>query len=228
MDWLDKALLMELYGNSRISFQDLATKFHLTFNAIKYRVKKLEEIGVIQEYTVELSLEMLGLEPLSIGITTDDTEDMKALIDEIGNHRLVRQAIRVGNKYYGASAYATGTKEFFELKQFLESLNGVTNVEIHPVVSIIPDAPPLSKGKSRGQKVTFTKNQLHVLWCLTEDVRMSVGEIAKRVNLTPRRVSKILQDLQEGGGVHFTARINMLALGDVALSLIIHYNEKET
>ena len=60
VDWLDKAIVMELYGNARVPLQDLARKYDRSFNAIKKRVKNLEAVGAIQEYTVELSLNMLG------------------------------------------------------------------------------------------------------------------------------------------------------------------------
>jgi Lrp/AsnC family leucine-responsive transcriptional regulator len=228
VDWLDKALLWQLFGNARISYQALARKFNLSFNAIKNRVKKLEADGVIQEYTVELSLAMLGLEPLDVSVTTDGSEKIKELIDQIGNHRLVRMAYRLQNQKYAAFAFVAGTTDFFELKGFLESLNSVTDVGLHPILAIAPDAPPHSKARTRGQKMVFTKNQLRVMKCLTENVRMPVSEIANQLDLSPRRVGKILRDLEEGGGVHFTIRINMYALGDVLLSLVIWYDDAKT
>ena len=68
VDWLDKAIVLELHGNARVSHQDLARKYDLSFNAIKKRVKTLEEVGAIQEYTVELSLNMLGADNLSLSL----------------------------------------------------------------------------------------------------------------------------------------------------------------
>jgi DNA-binding Lrp family transcriptional regulator len=228
VDWLDKALLWELFGNARISYQELARKFNLSFNAIKNRVKKLEADGVIQEYTVELSLAMLGLEPLHAVITTDGSEKIKELIEQIGNHRLVRLACRYQNRMYTAFAYAGGTSDFFKLKGFLESLDSVTGVDIAPTRAFTPDAPPHSKARSRGQKVTFTTNQLRILHCLTENVRMPITTIAKRLDLSSRRVGKILRELEEGGGVHFTIRINMFALGDMLLEFHVYYDEAKT
>ena len=228
MDWLDKALLWELFGNARVSYQDLARKYELSFNAIKNRVKKLEEVGAIQEYTVELSLAMLGLEPINIAIETDGSETIKSLIDQIGKLKPIRMATRFGNRLYSAFAFVAGTADFFELKMNLESLKSVTKVAIHPMLTIAPYAPPKSKARSRGQKIVFTQNQLRVLKCLTEDVRMPIGEIAKKTSLTSRRISKILRELQEGGGVHFTIRMNYLALGDINLELVIRYNETNT
>ncbi|MFX1581208.1 MAG: winged helix-turn-helix transcriptional regulator [Promethearchaeota archaeon] len=228
MDPLDKALLWELFGDARVSFQDLAKKYNQSFNTIKNRVKKLEKAGVIQEYTIELSMAMLDLEPLLILIKTDGSENTNALMDQIGSQHQVRYVYRSGSNRYAGAAFVTGTTEFFELKHNLESVPAVQKVDIHPIFTFVPDAPPDSKVRSRGQKVTFSYNQLRVLQCLCHDVRMSIGDIAKHTDLTPRRVSKILHELREGGGVHFTMRMNYLALGDVELEYIIRYDDLKT
>ncbi len=228
MDPLDKALLWELFGNARVSFQDLAKKYQQSFNTIKNRVKKLEKAGVILEYTIELSKAMLDLEELNVIIITDGSENMNTLLEQIGSHRQVRYFYRSGTNRYAGSAFVSGTADFFELKQNLESLEAVLTVEIHPITVFVPDAPPDSKVRSFGRKVTFSQNQLRVLRCLSDDVRMSISDIAQRIDLTPRRVSKILKELQEGGGVHFTMRMNYLALGDVELEYIIRYDDMKT
>ncbi len=227
MDWLDKAIVLELYGNARIPYQDLAKKYDQSFNTIKNRVKKLEKGGVIQEYTVELSLNMIGADHLFVAITTDGKEDIKALIETIGNHRLIRHSERFDYQSYGAQTVVCGTTEFFELKQFLESLPSVKKVEIHPIKLIMPDAPPQSKVRTRGKKVEFTLNQLRVLQCLTKDVRMPVSELANQTGLTARRVRRILGELQEGGGVHFTIRMNWISVSTVVLDITMRFNEKK-
>lgn len=226
MDWLDKAIMMELYNNARVSVQDLAKQFDVSFNTIKTRIKKLEQTGAIQEYAVELSLEMLDAENLFIDITTDGKENMTILIEQIGNHPLVRFVYRTGNRKYHARAVVAGTVEFFDLKQYIESLDGITMVEFHPYMWIAPYVSPQSKARTRGHKVTFSKNQLRVLQCLVNDVRMPVKEIAKRTRLSPRRVTRILAELRNGGGVHFTMR--MVLFGDVELKLFVQYDETKT
>lgn len=227
MDWLDKAIVLELYGNARIPFQDLAKKYDQSFNTIKNRVKKLEKEKVIQDYTVELSLNMLGAEMLQAIITTDGTENINALTRAIGNHRLIRHTERFSYQSYDAQAVVCGTKEFFELKQFLESLPSVVNVEIHPFMWISPDAPPQSKVRTRGKKVEFTHNQLRILQCLTKDVRMPVSELAKQTGLTTRRVRSILRELEEEGGVHFTIRMSWVSDSTIALCFAIRFNERK-
>ncbi|MFW9832095.1 MAG: hypothetical protein ACFFD8_10020, partial [Candidatus Thorarchaeota archaeon] len=189
---------------------------------------KLEKRGAILEYMVELSLEMLGLEPMFVDITTNGTEDMNELLDQIGKNPWVRLAYRPSHQRYQARAYVAGTAAFFELKRYLESLEAVIKVELHPTMDHAPDAPPTSRARTRGRRVTFTRNQLCVLKCLTTNVRMPISEIAKRTSLTSGRVRKVLHQLQKDGGVYFTIRMDYLALGDVELELFIRYDDSET
>jgi DNA-binding Lrp family transcriptional regulator len=64
---------------------------------------------------------------------------------------------------------------------------------------------------SRGNKVEFNGLQLRVLRCLAEDARMSATDIADKTGLTPRRVRRIITQLQNGGGLSFATRLNLNA-----------------
>jgi DNA-binding Lrp family transcriptional regulator len=226
LDWLDKALIFELYADARISIQELSRKYRVAFNTIKDRINKLEKKGAIIEYTIELSMEMLGADWLFIDIITNGTENTKEFIEKIGNYPLVRFAYRIGNQRYYARAIVAGTTQFFELKQFIESLSAITKVELHPFVWIVPGSLPFSKARTRGQKVVFTKNELRILQCLTNDVRMPVSKIAKQTGMKVRQVAKTLRELHENGGVHFTIR--MMMADPVELVLFLRYNDTIT
>jgi len=53
-------IIEELSRNSRITMKELGEKVHLTGPAVSARVTKLEESGVIENYTVKLNMEKLG------------------------------------------------------------------------------------------------------------------------------------------------------------------------
>ena len=60
VDDLDKQLIEELKNNSRLSFADLGRKINLSPSAVRERVQKLEDTGVIQKYTIQLDNKKLG------------------------------------------------------------------------------------------------------------------------------------------------------------------------
>ncbi|EGP4906441.1 TPA: winged helix-turn-helix transcriptional regulator, partial [Enterococcus faecium] len=52
LDQTDINIIEELSKNSRITMKELGEKVHLTGPAVSARVTKLEESGVIENYTV--------------------------------------------------------------------------------------------------------------------------------------------------------------------------------
>ena len=64
LDAVDARIVAALADNARISVADLSRRVGLSSPSVSERLKRLEEAGVIQGYTVRLSPEALGL-PLS-------------------------------------------------------------------------------------------------------------------------------------------------------------------
>ena len=60
-DRTDRAILQTLAENARISNADLAERVHLTPTPCLRRVRRLEDSGIIQGYTVRLDHAALGL-----------------------------------------------------------------------------------------------------------------------------------------------------------------------
>lgn len=60
-DRTDRAILQALAENARISNADLAERVHLTPTPCLRRVRRLEDSGIIQGYTVRLDHAALGL-----------------------------------------------------------------------------------------------------------------------------------------------------------------------
>lgn len=59
-DLYNRKILLELQKNARISYTELGKKIGLTGPAVKERVQKLEESGVIKGYRAKLDLEKIG------------------------------------------------------------------------------------------------------------------------------------------------------------------------
>ncbi len=60
IDKTDLKILEILSLNSRIEYSELSKKLNLTANAIKYRIKNLEESGIISYYTISVDIKKLG------------------------------------------------------------------------------------------------------------------------------------------------------------------------
>ncbi len=62
IDEKDLKILEALQENSRLSFRQLARKTGFSVATVMSRVKKLEKIGIIKKYTVEIDYSKLGLD----------------------------------------------------------------------------------------------------------------------------------------------------------------------
>jgi Lrp/AsnC family leucine-responsive transcriptional regulator len=76
LDKFDIAILEALQSDARLSLQDLGKQVGLTASPCWNRVKRLEEAGIIEGYTVRLSPEKLGLpETVILHVTLDNHSD---------------------------------------------------------------------------------------------------------------------------------------------------------
>ncbi|NHI88946.1 MAG: winged helix-turn-helix transcriptional regulator [Candidatus Thorarchaeota archaeon] len=229
MDPLDWALICELCGNARMSYQVLARKLSISPNTVKHRINRLHKQKVIVGFGVLVSMEMLGAEDVLGVIVTDGTEKAMEFIKQIiARWPIVNCCYRTSDRRYEYWARVSGASETLGLKMYLEGLNGVTDVEMRPVVYLSPNMPPNSIMNTRGKKVVFTQHQLQVLRCLYQDARLPVSQIAQQTGFTHRRVRKILRELEEGGGIHFVVGFDAFALGDMEYRLKICYDDAQT
>jgi Lrp/AsnC family transcriptional regulator, leucine-responsive regulatory protein len=60
LDDLDRKILIILKKNSRTSFAEISKKIFLSASSVRERVKRMEDIGVIQSYGVVLDQAKLG------------------------------------------------------------------------------------------------------------------------------------------------------------------------
>ena len=60
IDNTDREILKHLKENSRLQWKEVGEKVHLSGPAVASRIRKLEEAGIIEGFTVKLNLEKLG------------------------------------------------------------------------------------------------------------------------------------------------------------------------
>src|SRR5271165_7340603 len=65
MDSYGRKLLEELQDNARLSVAELGRRIGLSPTATAERMKQMEEVGILREYTVEIDREALGLEVMA-------------------------------------------------------------------------------------------------------------------------------------------------------------------
>ena len=83
IDRYNRNILLELQYDGRISYTELGKKVGLTGPAVKERVHKLEEAGVIKGYRVRLDLSKLGYTMTAIINFKMNPGSIKRFIDDL-------------------------------------------------------------------------------------------------------------------------------------------------
>ena len=217
LDPIDKKLILELDGNCRMTFQELALKLGMTANAVRKRVTKLVEQGVIEEFVVIMKPAMTGAEFLLALVITNGLEDENELISEMGDYHGVIQTGLVASitgRTYLVFAEYIGATGLMNIRKFLCGLESVQDVEMHTLL------------RQQGTKIELTKLHLRVLRELIEDARMSITDIANNSGLSARRVRRLLSDITESDAFWLAARWNLSAGEDTEFYLRIEIDEQ--
>ncbi len=215
LDSVDIGILRALERDCRVSYQELGRELGMTANAAKKRMNRLVESGAIHNFAVYLDYAMAN------------AVSYIALVHIKGKDREQGVLTRVvdDSHVYSAGSLSDGGCIIFAqydrsmgpgaFEDFLSSVDGVHEVEIHRELT------------SEGQIVEFSPLQVRVLRCLLEDARMPATEIAGMTGLTPRRVRRILGQLQQGGGLRFVARVNLNVDPGVTYYAQIHWDSEK-
>tara|TARA_B110001469_G_scaffold98611_1_gene95370 strand:- start:472 stop:957 length:486 start_codon:yes stop_codon:yes gene_type:complete len=82
IDKIDLEILKYLSSNAKISYTELASKILVSASTVHVRVKKLEDIGVIKNFTINIDYKKLGLSFTSyLGVFLDKAKSF----DKVAN-----------------------------------------------------------------------------------------------------------------------------------------------
>jgi len=217
LDRIDKQILLALDENCRLSYQAIAESLGLTATAIRKRLDRLIETGVIEEFSIILRPAMMNSDYLVALISTDGSENEEEFMELIGSNLMViqvgQQVTGVGRLYLIHCEYV-GTEELQNLATFLRTLDSVTNIELHTTLT------------KRGEKFDIKKLHLRVLKYLLKDARMQVSEISAESGLTARRVSRAIQEMLDSNAFWFAVRWNLSLGNNTEFYLKIKYDEQ--
>ncbi len=217
MDRIDIQILKVLDRDCRVSYESLARSVGISANAVKNRVDRMTETGIISSYMVGLSSAMLGAEHFWALVRTDGNEDPDELIDRIGAIGTIAHVSRVvsavGGMYHAVGEYI-GNDMLLSASTSLRSLSNVVNVELH-----------LFDFLDGGGRLELGKPHLRVLRCLLQNARIAISDISEQTGFTARRVNRLLEELQESRAIVLAVRWN-LAEGATEFLVRIEYDSR--
>ncbi|MHA2424903.1 MAG: winged helix-turn-helix transcriptional regulator [Candidatus Thorarchaeota archaeon] len=213
MDSIDKKILWTLRCNCRVQYQEIANDLNLSLNAVKSRIRKLVDTGVIVQFGVWLAYSVINAGYAFILVNFDGSQDEDYIMKSIAEKPMT---MGVGFNSIGSGLVRVeyqGLGNLADYGTFLRKLPGVDSVEIHPVAII----PPKS--------YEFSKPELKVLRCLREEPRIPVRTIASRTGMTSKRISEMIQRFLKDNLIQFSIDWNLNAGGSTQFYFQIEYDE---
>jgi DNA-binding Lrp family transcriptional regulator len=178
---------------------------------------KLIEVGAIESFSIRLSMAMTNSEML-VAILTFSESPSEETVNEVLDHpELIQQINRSFDGRYVVFAEYTSPEHLSELTNSFWKIDNITEVETYSNFII-----------DRGGTMEFSNIHKRVLRSLMKDPRMSITDISEDSGLTPRRISKTINELLESRAVLFTIRWKANVAGETTVFTKVRYDPSKT
>lgn len=99
LDEIDLKLLEILEQDSRVPYRELASKFGVSVATICNRIKKLQELGVIEKFVIQVDYTKLGYNIRALVGVTVDSKTLHETLDGFRRMECVKKIYEVAGRY---------------------------------------------------------------------------------------------------------------------------------
>ncbi len=209
LDTMDKRILFELERNARLADVKLAKIVKKSKDAVRYRIRRLEQEGIIQHWKTWIDLSKLGYQTPTIYLRLVNLPEKKQkLINEIKKDPLVYWlGVAEGAWNIGVTYFVKSNQDLFERKNDLLARYSDLIIDCHvtSLVSVsIHEKTFLANEKS--SLLTFTEQTEHleldalskkILQELYVNSRMNIATLAEKLHTTVDMVRLRMRKLEE-------------------------------
>lgn len=237
LDLKDKKLLYWLDQNSRATNKELGKKVGLTEQAIGYKLKRLQEEGVIKNFVTFINTLSLGYTHYKVFIKLQNTteEIEQTLINSLVSNLNIRWVVSSSGKYdLSFSILAKTPEEFSQVYQKIESEFGKYISERNIVINI--KSPGFTRefliDGQQSKKLDYQASReieeiddvdKQILKEISQNARENIVDIAKKINKTTDIVKYRLKRLKERKIISgFTVQLDLEKLSYEYYSVFIH------
>lgn len=135
-DEIDCLILGELQKNSRLSIRELSKRVNLSTPSVSERVKRLEDSGIIEGYTIKINKKKLGLAIdciIKVTMRNGEYERFKTFIKEYERSEWCYRT--AGN---GCFLVKLSVKSLDEIEEFINSVSSYALTETIITFSKVP------------------------------------------------------------------------------------------
>lgn len=191
MDNLDMKILSRLLNNCRESDRQIGMELGISGGAIRARIRKMEEMKIIEEFFIKVEPPVLGYGVLYFVVSG---EDINEILDQI---------ILVGEPFFVVPCVGGITVCSIVVKDNIEQKIQLAN-------KLMKDVRVLSifEAENPGFNSNLTKTDLEILDKLIKNPRAKIETIAEKTNMSTKTITRCIEKLQKNDGVQFTVIYN--------------------
>ncbi|ABX13611.1 winged helix-turn-helix transcriptional regulator [Nitrosopumilus maritimus] len=187
MDNLDMKILSRLLNNCRESDRQIGKELGISGGAVRVRIKKMQESGVIEKFFLKIEPPILGHGVLYFVVSGENIQEILEQVSLVGEPYIVVPC--VGGVTVCGIAIQENLEQKIELaKKLMKDLR---------VLSIF-------EAENSVFKSNLTKTDLQILEELIKEPRQKIEKIAKNTDLSTKTVTRCIEKLHGNDGFQFT------------------------
>ena len=196
MDILDLKILGSLLDNCRESDRQIGSKIGISGAAVKSRIKKLIQNGIIENFTLKIEPSVLGYNLIYIVTTGQNTDEILKQVELIGEPFFMVPCVG-GITVCGIVVKENVQKKIEIMKNLMKEVR---------ILSIFEAVNP-------GVRSDLIKTDLEIINQLVKNPRAKIDDLAKSAKLSTKTVARSLKKLQDDEAIQFTLIYNPAKFG---------------
>jgi len=180
-------ILHILLDNCRESDRQIGKKIGISGGAVKSRITKMLEKGVIEKFALKIEPPILGYNVIYIVVSGEEIDDVIKQVKLIGEPFFIVPCVG------GITVCSFVVKENVEQKIELAK-NLMSNVRVLTIFH----------AENPGIRSDLTKTDLEIIDKLLKNPRAKIEEIAKSTSLSSKTITRSLEKLQNDEAILFT------------------------
>lgn len=236
LDSLDRKILFEMDKNSRQSISQLAKKLKKNRNVVQYRIKSLEQKGIIKKYVATLDPGALGLTAWNVYLEFQNLNpDIEQRIIEFLNKRknVWWIALTTGRWNLIYSIVVKNVKDFYyTVRGFNEqfgsyilnqSLASHVEIDIFSRSYLVDSESDCSPWFKTYDKVHLNDSDRYILKKIATNARLSSVDLALSLDMTSTTVSRRIKELVKRGVIaKFRLFLDVSKYGYTYYKILVH------
>ncbi len=180
-------ILSRLLNNCRESDRQIGKKVGISGGAVRARINKMEESGIIENYTLKIEPPILGLGVLYVVVSGQDMKE------------IMRQVSLIGEPFFVVPCVGGITVCSIVVKNDLEQ-------KIQLAKDLMKDVRVLLifEAENPGYNRDLTKTDLDIIHELIKNPRAKIDVLSKTTKLSTKTITRCLEKLQKNDGIQFT------------------------